>query len=226
LLDGNSFSAYGMKTLAKMADHNSSLLHMSLWRNPVAVQNAQELAMVVARNGIMQSLSIEFTYPATSARFDEILKLGSMLKDNPALSEIGLKGDLGEDGARAVAESILENNSVLLSLSLIDCYIGNQGIRFICDVLASCPNLEYLNLSGNSLDATGAAVIAEALSTNKSIKILDISGNSIGYDGLNSISMAVRKNRSLNRIIIDSSYADQTDLAVSAGNVLKDYLPV
>lgn len=116
----------------------------------------------------------------------------------------------------------MQNNSVLKSLSLIDCYVGNAGVKHICNALAECNNLEYLNLQGNNLDAAGASILAEALSTNGSIKLLDISGNGIGYDGLNSISMAVRKNRALNRILIDSAYADQTDLAVSKGNVLSD----
>ena len=57
-----------------------------------------------------------------------------------------------------------------------------------------------INLSGCSIDSTGAKLIAEGMAENKTLRVLDLSSNKIGNDGSQAIAEALMKNCSINEI--------------------------
>jgi GTPase SAR1 family protein len=97
----------------------------------------------------------------------------------PALSSLDLRGNnIGDDGARAIADKL----SALSSLDLSFNNIGDDGVRAIADRFSA---LSSLNLSSNNIGDDGARAIADKLSALSS---LDLRRNFIGDDGARAIA--------------------------------------
>ena len=58
-----------------------------------------------------------------------------------------------------------------------------MGIEIFAKYLEKCPNIETLNLQGNSLAAPSAEKISTALSASESLKYLNLQNNKVGTAG-------------------------------------------
>jgi Ran GTPase-activating protein (RanGAP) involved in mRNA processing and transport len=57
-----------------------------------------------------------------------------------------------------------------------------------------------INLSGCSIDSTGAKLLAEGFANNKTLRVVDLSANKIGNDGSQAIAEALMTNCAINEI--------------------------
>ncbi len=74
------------------------------------------------------------------------------------------------------------NTNGKLGLNLTNCYIGNQGCKFLARGLSKCihsPANLTLNLYSNNIGNSGLSTICECLSTNTSLKTLELSNCSL-----------------------------------------------
>lgn len=68
--------------------------------------------------------------------------------------------------------------------------ISDVGIEIFAKYLERCPNIESLNLQGNSLGPTSAEKISAALANVESLKYLNFQHNKVGTAG----AIAITKN--------------------------------
>ncbi|MCX4084637.1 hypothetical protein N7281_07430 [Rickettsia hoogstraalii] len=104
--------------------------------------------------------------------------------------------NLGDVGAKLIAEAIRFNNSIA-HLDLGYNNIGNAGIREIAVVLKFNNSITYLNLSGNKIDETGIKELSESLKFNNSITYLNLYGNDIGVEESKLIKSYLERNKNL-----------------------------
>jgi len=165
------------------------------------------------------------------------------MKQNKTLTVIALgNNQIGDEGARALAEGLthsnveclhllenpiglvgvkalacaLTNNSCLLKeLNLTWCSLGAEGSKVIAAALKSktC-SLQMLNIYGCNSGDEGAKAVADGLRKNKSLMRLDIGGNRIGDEGVEAIAAALRSNGSLCNLNL--SYNCPTNISVVA----------
>ncbi|KAH3766647.1 leucine-rich repeat protein [Pelomyxa schiedti] len=73
---------------------------------------------------------------------------------------------------------------------------GLEGARIVASYIRN-PNLTFLDLSNNNIDAGGTRIIVESLKTSKGLSALIFQGNSIGSDGAKSLADMLQSNTSL-----------------------------
>jgi uncharacterized protein (TIGR02996 family) len=102
------------------------------------------------------------------------------------LTALRLEGNLGETGARALAESPFLKS--LVSLDLSGCNLGPDGVR----VLAASPNLANLTslaLAHNAIGDEGARALASSPFLGN-LASLDLLGNDIGPEGTRALAQS------------------------------------
>jgi Ran GTPase-activating protein (RanGAP) involved in mRNA processing and transport len=104
------------------------------------------------------------------------------------------KNNIGNEGARFLAEALLRRTSTttatssLEKLYLGDNHIGADGARCLADALRS-PNsaLRHLYLHHNAVGDQGAAYLADALRSNAVLLTLDLTDNHVGAGGARAL---------------------------------------
>ena len=104
---------------------------------------------------------------------------------------------LGHDACKSLAK-LLCDTSLLSSLSLANCGIGNEGIKLLSMAAAcgACSSLKILNLSCNGIGEEGAAALGKSLWNDKAVgwaQLMDLSlaGNNLSASGVNYIMDAL-----------------------------------
>lgn len=90
---------------------------------------------------------------------------------------------MGLEGAKYLSQSFVDMK-ILNKLVLSDNEIGDQGMTDILDACRNYCTLEYLDVSGNNLGKSSAALdmaesMNEYLSTSRSLEVLKINWNSL-----------------------------------------------
>lgn len=129
----------------------------------------------------------------------EARMLTGALKANKFLSVLKLSyNDLGDEGAKVIADALFENGSHHPTLSVLDLGfngIGDEGCEALAvKVVAGNFHLRTLYLSGNCIRDKGAMSIAGAILHGTGVSVLHISANTIGSMGLKTIAGAIAKN--------------------------------
>lgn len=101
--------------------------------------------------------------------------------------------DLGDDGAKALAEA-LRDNLHLVVLSLENTGIEAEGVQALAGALSGNKVMKSLDLEGNSMGNAGAKALASVLHTTE-IEILGIAHNEVGDSGFASLMELVENNR-------------------------------
>ncbi len=107
---------------------------------------------------------------------------------------------------------MIENTSLIFTLTLSNNLIGNSALNTLCEALSTNTSLKSLNLAKSSLtisDDNGAALY-QLLKINNSLENLDLSGNTVTNCRHIAAGLAVNKTlRSLNL-----SYCKLTDQSI------------
>ncbi|XP_022783473.1 NLR family CARD domain-containing protein 3-like isoform X1 [Stylophora pistillata] len=176
--------------------------------------------------------------------------LAGYLKKSKTLGVLGLFiGDIGDEGATALAE-VLRTNTTLNSLCLAgNPGIGNLGAISLCEALKVNKTLHSLNLSETGISDTSVLSIVEILNTNTSLtalslsdikisrhtvksmaevlrinstlKGLDFKGNKVGVGGARLITESLKVNTTLNNLDLS-----RNNFKASCGRLLSDVLKV
>ena len=113
--------------------------------------------------------------------------------------------------SKETAESVIKIMADNINLIDPDCVNGNCALfQLALDCILECTSLSrtlglhlyisYLDLSCNSIGASGATSLSEALAVNSSLTSLDLNENSIGDSGATSLSQALTVNSSLTNL--------------------------
>ena len=108
------------------------------------------------------------------------------------------------DSPSVIIASLEQNDPGMTTLNL------EKNVSFAMKQLEYCQRIgaalrtntvcREINLSGCSIDSSGAKAIAEGLAANKTLRVLDLSSNKIGNDGSQAIAEALQINCALNEI--------------------------
>ena len=112
----------------------------------------------------------------------------SILSKCQSLTHLGLGNiSLGDNGIQLLAEELAQAHS-LKHLDLEDNEISEIGAAYLANVLHKC-SITKLILGSNAIGSSGASLIFSSLSSCKSLQYLDISGCSIERNDLFLVSL-------------------------------------
>ncbi|CBH09965.1 hypothetical protein, conserved [Trypanosoma brucei gambiense DAL972] len=120
--------------------------------------------------------------------------IAKLISVNRTLVHVGLRSnDIGHIGGEALADALLENNTIIsldvgAHSGINGNHIATEGAKAIGNVLKSNKVLAKLNLGCNGLGHAGISHIASGLDGNESLTHLDISVNNLGYEGAKIIA--------------------------------------
>jgi len=151
-----------------------------------------------------------------------------------------------ENGARAFADVIRLNKTIEeIDLNFLpSTYDADQGasiadalkvnkhiktLKFrgfvgteIADALLTNQTIKHLDLSGGSIENSGAKAIADAFLINNNLTYLDLRYNRIGSEGLKSIAESLKQNKSMKYIRFDLNYEPENDYIREIADALKN----
>jgi len=107
---------------------------------------------------------------------------------------------IGDTGAMALAR-LIGGCPNLEGLNLQGNSIEHTGSQHLIDGLKQCPNLEYLNLSWNSIQTDGAMAVIELLNESTRLVELNLANNEIGHDAIIAISTVLNTTNNSLRIL-------------------------
>jgi Leucine-rich repeat (LRR) protein len=128
------------------------------------------------------------------------------LESNVARIEIGQdkqallepeRTDIGDSGAKHLADALLENCPTLTKLCLPGNSIGLEGVAALAKLVAVGSTIRDLNLSGNPIDSHGAETLALALTRSISLQRLRLYDCKLTPESAMLLIDALHVNRSL-----------------------------
>ncbi|KAM9555544.1 leucine-rich repeat-containing protein 74A [Guaruba guarouba] len=121
--------------------------------------------------------------------------IANLLLDNVSLLHtILLSGsNFGEESALYFSEALMSNFQVK-KLDLSHNEFSEKGGQLLGQMLGSNSKLEILDLSWNHLRRKGAVALAKGLRGNGALKILNLSWNGIGNEGANALADVLKVN--------------------------------
>ena len=125
-----------------------------------------------------------------------VQRIGEALVDSGQVKSYGDGRNLGELGAKVVAEA-MTTDSVTHSLDLDDNNMGDPGAQALAESLKINRSLRILRLGCNNIGAAGAEALAESLKTNSSLTDLSLYCNNIGNTGAQALGESLKSNSSL-----------------------------
>ena len=106
--------------------------------------------------------------------------------------------DIGVDGARALAQAIQSTHCSLTSLNLNTNNIGDAGARALAQAIQSTHcSLTYLGLDRNDIGEDGARAVADALKHNRLVTTMDLRVNKISWALVSEINTHLQRNKKL-----------------------------
>ncbi len=106
---------------------------------------------------------------------------------------------IGDEGAKCIADKLLQSAPKLKVLSLCNCGISDQGAQSIANALILNETLEVLDLSGNNISIEGVASFAKALRSNHTLWYLDLTDSTVGWSNTatqyKDLQFALKMNR-------------------------------
>ncbi|KAJ8607619.1 hypothetical protein CTAYLR_005759 [Chrysophaeum taylorii] len=154
----------GALAISKMLETNNALRELCLFRNSIECEDAAALSAALK--------AIKAPPPPL-----EVLYLG--------------ENNVGEDGAKAVSEMLLNSSTTLNKLDLSSNEIGDEGAVALLDSLKTNKALKVLYLSRNKISDNGAADMMRLLEENDDVlEELDLRGNKITHEAETSVRAA------------------------------------
>ncbi|XP_075516622.1 RAN GTPase-activating protein 2-like [Primulina tabacum] len=137
-----------------------------------------------------------------------------LLQSQTCLEELYLINDgISEEAARAVCE-LLPSTEKLRVLHFHNNMTGDEGAIAISEILKRCPLLEDFRCSSTRVGSEGGVALAEALAKCNNLKKLDIRDNMFGVEVSIKLTEAVKNKENLTEIYL--SYLNLEDEGASA----------
>ncbi|MES2676725.1 MAG: hypothetical protein V4612_00215 [Pseudomonadota bacterium] len=134
-----------------------------------------------------------------------MFSVSEYLRNNPQLTTITLS-QIELAGVRVIGEDLKKPDTILTSIVLQNCRIGNDGAREISDALATNSTLKNLSLVQCDISSSGAEAIADDLNKNSTLTSLDLSFNGINDQGLIAIAKTLKTHKTLTTFRLRSNH--------------------
>ena len=180
------------------------LTHLSLHSVGIGSITAGLIGHLLSKNTTLKRLDISWNkiYGLGATQFAEAL-------NNKTLQTLNvIHGNLGDQGAKAMAGLLTRNKTALTSLDIDLNHIGPQGAIAMGEALETNTMLTSLNLHANEIGVTGAYAIAKALAQNKKTALtsLNLDFNRIRSEGATAIAYALSTNTILASLRLETNH--------------------
>lgn len=211
-LDHNNFTPEAMTSLFTIVQANPRIRNLSMWGNLISGSLAKDFAAALKSNTYLKSLRINM-----SSYDHEMSDLAGSLRTKQNLTDLHIHGKFSAESLRVLA-SLLSNNTYIISLSMVDAHMTDDGALAFCAFFKENASLTSLDLTKNSIETKGVVSICEALAGNQSLTSLNLSENRVGYDAVPLLGTLLRANKALTQLTVDDEYTDQMDIAYTPGD--------
>ncbi|GLI67404.1 hypothetical protein VaNZ11_011593 [Volvox africanus] len=150
--------------------------------------------MVVAKEGAQAPPPAESPTPEKLTDFVNFLN-----GENPGACMFHAQMRLSPEGCLQLA-SFLRSSARVRALSLSHNYLGDAGLRLICEGLRENKSVTALDLPDNNITDIGAAILADAIKDNPSLTQLQLAYNKIGDQGAKALAQVIRTSHSLKKL--------------------------
>lgn len=179
-----SLGPAGEAKLAQLILRTPRLSSLVISGNPVALDAATSLGKFIGTSSCANTLSV-LDLSRCSLGEKEILALLLPMNGKCSLSELKLYGNnLGDSGARAVAENIIRSpiKGLLRCLNMAECRIGRDGAYELAQALIPAKNMCSVEMYRNPLGRSGAVTVLSALSQpgRQPMELVNISDCGLG----------------------------------------------
>lgn len=136
------------------------------------------------------------------------------LLSNPSLTEVKL-WHLDSDLTIAMAKALESPTCKVKRLSLMTCFIKNEGYAAIANMLKANNSLEKIVI-GDIVSAESCIQLAEGLEMNKKLKELELTYESASDDVGRAMLKAMEANTTIQHLKLFMSYSFENDMSFSA----------
>ncbi|CAH1954224.1 unnamed protein product [Acanthoscelides obtectus] len=149
---------------------------------------------------------------------DNVLAVIDFLKSEPRIVSLDLcYNDLGDDGARLLADHYFNSENNLKSLNLMHCDITHNGLKYLSD--SKHLYLLVCRLNGNKLGVEGARFIANLIDNCQNLEVLDIAETDQTLESIESIVILMETEKlkviDISRVIPSSFLTKYNDVTLA-----------
>jgi Ran GTPase-activating protein (RanGAP) involved in mRNA processing and transport len=151
---------------------------------------------------------------------DDLIPFQSALRSiAPFVEDIDLSyTDLGDTGARVLAEILREGNS-FRELKLYGCNIGSIGAAHIGGALRVNTSIQVLDLSWNNIGNVGVISLVEGMMNNQNLRVLNLDNcDMVGSQGAAAVARLLESNATIEELgLSNNKIGDDGCIALADG---------
>jgi Ran GTPase-activating protein (RanGAP) involved in mRNA processing and transport len=160
------------KSFAELLQQESNLTSLSWYVNvsvPMNDEAYREFVIAVSRNQSLKRLHL-----SGGANFTNCDTLAQVIRGENSLTHLTFENRFFSDDYEKIFHALVENTS-LTSLRIVSCVINSNSMR-IAELLAKCPNLTEIDISGNTDERTGLfKEVVDSLNRNCTLNKVNLS---------------------------------------------------
>ena len=214
-LQGNELYDKGALVILKSLHNLSTLLILDLSFNHLGTKSADDIAVVISANCLLQQLWLDGNDLLTRG----VVIIARALKMLSSLRILSLCSNGITDDAAEEISNVITSNVLLVDLLLGNNQLKTTGVDKIAVALSKVLTLRKLDLFNNNITSDAADELADALSSCTNLQQLFLSNNMLGTEGTIKLAYALRRNNSLQVLTLSNN-----NITKFAADVLVDVL--
>ena len=120
--------------------------------------------------------------------------------------------------------TMLSSNTTLKEVSLYNCNITDNGVRYICEGLTKNQTLTTLNIGCNhQITSVSTSTIVDLIQTTTSLTRLDLNNTSLNNDDIKTICTSLNKNTTIRKLYLSGQHKEYCK-KLDSYQVIKDRL--
>lgn len=192
-LKRNPIHTIGISHIIKMLNYNTYLKVLDLTNTAIMDDGA-----IILLNNMNSTL--EYLYLSSNGLTWKTCEVIKDILHKTKLKQIALGCNrFGDNGAKYIAEALINSECKLQSLEIASCGIGVTGAKYISEALKNnkslvCLNFGFLKSTNdlgevpNQIESQGASYLADMLAVNKTLRSLDITYTSVQQGGIDALA--------------------------------------
>uniref|UniRef100_A0A7S1HX88 EF-hand domain-containing protein n=1 Tax=Eutreptiella gymnastica TaxID=73025 RepID=A0A7S1HX88_9EUGL len=203
-LSGNRLRDGGAFALADTLCHNAILEQLDLSKNEINEPGAKALAKALMTNDTLQALRL-----ASNLVGAAFVDFAPMLTMNHALMEVDVENNMiTSSHAKEFGHNLLQVS--LMTFNLSNNALRDDGLKPILDSFKERSVLRYLDIANTEITAKSMDELAYLLGVCPDLETLQVDGNTIGFEGINLLAGTIKENQSLTSLSVSRCGLDST----------------